>query len=48
MIPTPDSQPILFEHLYVRETKENVDTTDLDGSLTEGDSTPYKYNYHKR
>lgn len=43
MIPEAENHPILFEHIYLRETKENVsDNTELDSSIFEPDYTPYK------
>lgn len=43
LIPTTDNQPILFEHVYIRETKENFsDPNDIESSISEAENTPYK------
>lgn len=43
MRPTPDNQPILFEHIHMKETKENItDTTDVENSFLDSDNTSYK------
>lgn len=43
LIPTPDNQPILFEHVYIRETKENMsDPNEIENSISEAENTPYK------
>jgi len=42
MIPTPETQPILFEHIYLKETKENLEGNDLEGSLADADISSYK------
>jgi pimeloyl-ACP methyl ester carboxylesterase len=41
--PPPENQPILFEHIYVRETKENLtDTTEIDSSFLDSEASSYK------
>ena len=43
MKPTPDNQPILFEHIHLKETKENItDATEIDNSFLEAESGSYK------
>lgn len=43
MHPTSENQPILFEHIYIKETKENLtDTTDVENSFMETDMSSYK------
>ncbi len=42
-MPTPENQPILFEHVYMNETKENItETTDIDSSFLDSDNSSYK------
>ena len=43
MKPTPENQPILFENIHFKETKENItDTTDVESSFLEADNSSYK------
>lgn len=44
MRPTPDNQPVMFEHIHIKETKENItDTTEVENSFLEPDNSSYKY-----
>lgn len=43
MRPTPDNQPVMFEHIHIKETKENItDTTEVENSFLEADNSSYK------